>query len=444
MTHEQSYAYWFGRVNYEQKAPRPGDFKLDRMRTLLARLGDPQARFRVLHVTGSKGKGSTSAMLANVLRHQGYRVGLFTSPHLVHVEERVRVDDEPITPAELTARLAQIREAAQAPLPGEDEPLDAGLTFFEIATALGLLHFAYRRVEWAVLEVGLGGRLDSTNVCVPNVAIVTSISFDHTQQLGNTLASIAWEKAGIFKPGRPAVSGVLDPEPRAVIEKHAAFVGAPLRQLGRDFHFEHEPARIAADRPARVRVATWRAAYPWLPLNLVGAHQAANAAVAVAALECLREQGVPWTNGSLAAGLAQVDWPGRLEIVERRPLVLLDCAHNVASAQALRDTIVSSFAEPKARILVFAGNRDKDLAGMLNILQPLFDKIVLTRFASNPRNVPPERLRELLPPDAEVHLVETPAAAIALARSLATSDDLICVTGSVFLAGETRPLFRDK
>src|SRR5262249_16882965 len=203
--------FWFGRVNYEHKSPQVGDFKLERMRRLLSLLGDPHERLRIVHIAGSKGKGSTSAMLASILWRAGLAVGLFTSQPLVSVEERIQVDGRPIGRDELASLLGEIRRKTPAPLERE-------LTFFEIGTALGFLHFERRRVDVAVVEVGLGGRFDSTNVCDPLLSVITSISFDHTQQLGNRLASIAMEKAGIIKPGRPTVSGVTTPEALRVIE----------------------------------------------------------------------------------------------------------------------------------------------------------------------------------------------------------------------------------
>ncbi len=443
MTSDEAVEYWFRRIDFERKTPQPGDLKLDRMTALLQRLGNPHERFRILHLAGSKGKGSTSAMLDAILRAQGYHVGLFTSPHLVRVEERIQVDGVPIASAELVARLDEIHAAGRDPVPGESAPLNEALTFFEIATALGFLHFAARRVEWAVLEVGLGGRFDSTNVVVPQVALITSISFDHTEMLGDTLAKIAYEKAGIIKPGRPTVSGVLDPLARQVVEDRCRAVGSKLVAIGRDFSFVHEPARINHDeRPARVTVSTWRRTWPTLDLHLVGAHQAANAAVALAAVECLRDLNVPLGDDAIARGLAGVHWPARLEVLNRKPLVLLDCAHNVASAQALRDALLASFPIAGRRILIFAGSRDKDIAGMLAILMPLFDDVVFTRFEHNPRAAPIERLLELLPATATCrrHLTDSPTAALALAQSIARPDDLICATGSVFLAGEIRPM----
>ncbi|MCI0377513.1 MAG: bifunctional folylpolyglutamate synthase/dihydrofolate synthase [Gemmataceae bacterium] len=451
MTYEQALQFWFGRVNFEVKSPKASDLKLDRMRALLARLGDPHERLRIVHVAGSKGKGSTSAMLAAILRQAGFRTGLFTSPHLVHVEERVQVDGDSIARTELAARMDQIARAARS----GDDPLEPTLTFFEIATALGFLHFVDHQVDMAVLEVGLGGRFDSTNVCRPLCAVLTSISFDHTQQLGETLVKIAGEKAGIIKTGVPALSGVRAPEARAVIEETCRLRQAPLRELERDFTFRYHPARIngAPHSASKVRVQTWRGDWPEMQLGLIGEHQARNAAVATATVEVLREQGLTISTEAVAAGLAGVQWPARLEIVGRRPLVVLDCAHNVASAEALVRALATSFPlRPGGkRHLVFAGNKDKDLAGMLDVLTPHFQHVVLTRFTNNPRSVPPEELAALQTPltsartsprdeGKKTTVCANVTDAWHFVRGLARADDLICITGSVFLAGEIRPL----
>lgn len=434
--YQEALAWWYGVVNWEVRTPQPDDLKLHQMRTLLHRLGDPHRRLRLVHVAGSKGKGSTSALLAAVLRRAGHRTGLFTSPHLTRVEERIQVDGQPITAAELTALLGEVRAAV-----GAAPPLEP--TFFEIATAVGFLHFVRRRTDAAVIEVGLGGRFDSTNVCRPAVALITSISFDHTQQLGNRLARIAREKAGIVKPGVPTVSGVTAAEARPVIELACRERRAPLRQLGVDFRYRYEPGRVTADglHLARVQVVTRERTWPVLELGLLGEHQAANAAVALACVEELRSAGWHVPGETVAAGLAGVDWPARLEVVGRRPLVVLDCAHNVASAHALVETLRESFP-PARRLLVFAASADKDVAGILRVLAPHFRHAFLTRYAGSARGVPPEALAALLPADADLAVTCCPTAAEAwhAARAAAGPDDLVCVTGSVFLAGELRPL----
>jgi dihydrofolate synthase/folylpolyglutamate synthase len=344
------------------------------------------------------------------------------------------VSGRPITPAELTALLADVRAALAAR--GAPEP-----TFFEVATALGFLHFWRRRADAAVVEVGLGGRFDSTNVCRPVVSVITSISLDHTQQLGNDLASIAREKAGIVKPGRPTVSGVTAPEARAVIERVCRERHSPLRQLGADFRYEYTPGQVtpAGERRPRVRVYTPGRAWPEMELGLHGEHQAANAAVAVRTVEVLRAEGWHVGDAAVAAGLAGVRWPARMEVVGRRPLAVLDCAHNVASAEALAATLQTSFPSAR-RWLIFAGSGDKDLAGMLRVLAPLFHHALLTRYASSQRGLPPEELAALLRRVADLPytVCPTPRDAWHAARVQAGPDDLICATGSVFLAGELR------
>jgi dihydrofolate synthase/folylpolyglutamate synthase len=447
LSRDQALHFWFGRVNYEQRVPLPDDLKLDRMRTLLGRLGDPHERLRIIHVAGSKGKGSTSAMLAAVLRRAGFRTGLFTSPHLCEVEERIQVNGVPISSGELSTLAAEIRAAV-----GEDSSTNGDLsplapTFFEVATALGFLHFLRRRVDVAVLEVGLGGRFDSTNVCTPEVSVITSISLDHTRQLGDRLASIAMEKAGIVKPGVRTVSGVLAPEARTVIERICRERRAPLAQLGVDFRYVHRPGRVTnelsmplAVRRARVDIITGKSNSHGLELGLLGEHQAANAAVAVATIDHLRGQGWRISDEAIAWGLANVCWPARMEIVRRRPLTVLDCAHNVASAEAMVETLRESFP-PERRILLFASSNDKDVAGIFRIMAPHFAHAVLTRYGNNPRSIPPEELGELLKRNGAIPSTLCPTALDAwqAACSLAGPDDLVCITGSVFLAGELRP-----
>jgi dihydrofolate synthase/folylpolyglutamate synthase len=412
------------------------------MRTLLRLLGDPHRNLRIVHVAGSKGKGSISAMLAAVLRHAGYRTGLFTSPHLCQVEERFQVDGQPIASSELVELLSEVHRAVA------HSPHANALTFFEIATAVGFLHFARRHVEAAVVEVGLGGRFDSTNVCSPAVSIISSISIDHTQQLGNRLSSIAFEKAGIIKPGRPAVSGAAAPEAREVIERVCKERAAPLRQLGVDLHYHYQPGRVNGGppyMPSRVQISSSRRRWPMMELSLLGEHQAANASVAVACVEELREQGWHLSDAAVAAGLAEVRWPARMEFISRRPLVVLDCAHNVASAEALVETLDHSFP-PTRRWLLFAGSSDKQLAGMFQVLAPNFHHAFLTRYQNNPRSVPPEELAGLLTRAGALPftICPTPLDAWRIAREQIGPDDLICITGSVYLAGELRPLLVNK
>ncbi|MFQ3649653.1 MAG: folylpolyglutamate synthase/dihydrofolate synthase family protein [Gemmataceae bacterium] len=425
MTYEQALAWWAEHVNYEQRPPAPEDLKLERMRCLLARLGNPHRLLRILHVAGSKGKGSLCAILAAILQRSGYRTGLFTSPHLVRLEERYQIDGQEITADELAVGLSDVCAAV------ESTPM-LQPTFFEISTALAFLHFWRRRVQAVVLEVGLGGRLDSTNVCQPELCFITSISFDHMKQLGNTLALIAREKAGIIKPGVPVISGVTTPEPRAVIETIAQQRSAPLRQQGRDFFYRYQPGHVSGRLP-RLQVTTSQQTWPTLELQLFGEHQAANASLALAGLEVLRQRGWAIPDRAVREGLAEVHWPARMEVVCREPLVVVDCAHNAASAAALVQTLAESFGTGP-RVLVFAASQDKDIMGMFAQLRPAFDQVIFTRYVSNPRAVPPSELQARW---GAGQVVDTPTEALSIAMRLAP---LVCVTGSVFLAGEVRDL----
>ncbi len=454
-TYPQALDFWYARINYEQRG-MPADLrelKLDRMRELLDRLGNPQRGLRIVHVAGSKGKGSTAAMLASIFHHAGHRAGLFTSPHLTRVEERCQIDGVPLSEGELIGLMRQLEPHVLA-------LESAGLppTFFEMVTAIGFLHFARQGADPAVIEVGLGGRFDSTNVCDPLVSIITSISLDHTEQLGDTLTSIAREKAGIIKPGRPVISGVQADDARAVIEAVARRCRSPLRQLGRDFVYQYQPGLVTAEQRIDPRVAVGSSTRQWpeLKLGLLGEHQAANAALAVACVEELRTLRIDVPDAAVREGLQRVHWPGRMEVLgdrlgdalgdqpggrlDRRPFVVLDCAHNVASMEALVATLQSSFP-PTRRILVLACSRDKDLAGMLRVVTPHFQQAYLTRYTTSARGACPQELADLWRQagGGACQVVQGPLAALEAARTAAGADGLVCVAGSVFLAGEVRP-----
>lgn len=438
MSYDEVLRWWFGRIDYERRLPQPGDLKLDRMRDLLRRLGDPQKEFRSVHVAGSKGKGSTCAMLESVFRAAGYRTGLFTSPHLTDVRERIQVDRKLIERDELVAVAETVRPAVE-----QLERDGASPTFFEVITALGFLHFARLGVEIAVVEVGLGGRFDATNVLEPLLAIITSISLDHTAILGETLEKIAFEKAGIIKPGVPVISGVLKPAPRAVVEQIAAERGSPIWRLGDEIRYEHVggcPATMdGVAGPGCVRVTTPRGSWPDMPLPLLGKHQARNAALALAAIDVLngRELPHPLTHDAARSGLESVDWPARMEVIATRPATVLDCAHNVASAEALAETLIANFP-PGPRTLVFAASNDKDVGGMFRILAPLVTKVYLTR-SESPRAFSPAQLAAMLARETARAEFDNPIEAWRAAQRETLPDGLIVVAGSVFLAGELRP-----
>ena len=455
-TYEHALAYLHGRINFERTSAHLSatDFKLDRMRHLLDRVGNPQDRIPAVHVAGTKGKGSTAAMIAAALRASGYVVGLFTSPHIERFEERIRVNGECIEPEMLVSLVRQL-----ATVVSEIDEESGGLnpTYFELTTSLGWLYFQHRRTDIVVLEVGLGGRLDSTNICRPEVSVITTISRDHTQVLGSRLSEIAGEKCGIIKDGIPVVSGVLAAEARAVVEQFADSRQAKLSQLERDFGYvirsvanlavaDLAVADSAAADPAacialqEVEVTVAAESYR-LKLALLGRHQGHNAAVAVATLCALRDRGWRITIDALPEAFLKVEWPARIQVVSTQPYVILDAAHNWASVSALVRTIDELPCSGR-RCLILSTTKDKDSLGLLRQLLPAFDTIIVTQYVTNPRAVPAAELQRMIASMSlrSVHLANSPEAAWLIARQLTTEADLICIAGSFFLAAELQPI----
>ncbi len=439
-----------GRINFERFAVIPYNqrqLKLDRMRQLLTRLGQPDAGLKIVHVAGTKGKGSTSAMVAAVLAAAGYRAGLFSSPHLERIEERFAVDGQPCSADELVALVDRLRPVVRAmdeEAAAEGDPT-GGPTYFDVTTAMALLHFVERQVDAAVLEVGLGGRLDSTNVCLPAVSVITSISYDHTKQLGNTLASIAREKAGIIKPGVPVVSGVTEAEPQQVIADVAREHGCRLIQLDSDFRFLYRlPAANSAAVDFEYTVAGQEFRLHGAPLAMRGAHQAANAAVALAAIAELRHQGWCISADAMRLGLSQAALPGRIEILAGEPTIVLDTAHNPASARALVEAL-AELPRPGRRTLLVSVSRDKDVRAIVRELVPYFDRFIVTQYRENPRAVGAGELAAVFCDSlgnrrAEVLVRALPAEAWHHVRQTAVSGELVCITGSFYLTAEMRQL----
>jgi dihydrofolate synthase/folylpolyglutamate synthase len=375
---------------------------LERIRLALQRLGSPERRVPAVHIAGTNGKGSVAAMTDSILRRAGLRTGLFTSPHLVRFTERIRIDGVEID----GDHLAALDEAVAG--------TGVALTYFEVATVLAFLAFAEAGVDLAVLETGLGGRLDATSVCQPLACAITSVGFDHEAMLGNTLAQIAAEKAGICKAQVPLFLGPLPPEADARVAAIAAEVGAPIRRAGVDF-----------------------AAAPGLPA-LPGAHQLVNAALATAlARAAARGLGRELAEAAIVAGLAEVRWPGRLERVAAD--VLFDCAHNLEGCQALAAALPAA----RRRVLVTSIVRDKNAAAMLAVLGPCFVRVIVTRSPSE-RAAEPATLAGMVAQtragDRQVDCIEDPLAALAAARAdvAGTEGGLVVVAGSIFLVGALR------
>ena len=452
--YESARNFLYDRIDYERALSIPyqsRSFKLDRMCRLLALLNYPQRSLNIIHVAGTKGKGSTSSLIASVLTAAGYRCGLYTSPHLDRLEERMAIDGVPCSESEFVSLIDHLRPV----IIELDREFGSrgGPTYFEITTALALMHFRLQAVDIAVLEVGLGGRLDSTNICSPLVSVITSISFDHTAQLGETLAEIAAEKAGIIKRGIPVVSGVTQEEPRAVVKKLCQECGSPLQQIGTDFDFEYTPQHSTAEDPMPAgRMTYWEPSNGYrledLGVGLWGRHQAANAAVAIATLQQLTKGRWQIPEQSLRFGIRNAVCPARIELLAGRPAVIIDSAHNVASVEALVQTVLD-YMPSKRRCLIFATSRDKDAAGMLESLLPWFETVLFTRFRNNPRAADPDDLastaarivdcRGAIAEDSGQLLVRPDAVtAWDTATQMVEPNGLICVTGSFFVAAEVR------
>lgn len=410
------------------------DFKLDRMRKLLDLLGNPE-RIPAVHVAGTKGKGSTAAMIAAGLVRCGQKTGLFTSPHLERFEERIRINGETIPPeavVSLCDRLhrcvIELRQISALSAP----------TYFELTTALAWLWFRQQAVDVAVLEVGLGGRLDATNLCHPEVCVITSIGMDHTQQLGNTLGKIAFEKAGIIKAGIPVVSGVRQEEPREVIRRVAAERESLLWELDREILLEEKQS--GTDRVWSVETPS--GAYRDFHLGMRGGHQGTNAALALSAIELFQAKRTPPDRNSIAQSLAQVSLPGRQELLSRSPLILLDSSHNIDSTAALVRTLAEEPFSQYRKIGIYGSSSDKDIAGQFGLLRDAIDEWIVTRVEESPRACPVETLLAIAR-DQSLDCVcgeENPE--LAFNRAWESLDEMTCliVTGSFFLSGKLRTL----
>jgi dihydrofolate synthase / folylpolyglutamate synthase len=401
-------------------------YKLERMEQALERIGNPHLRLQVVHIAGTKGKGSVAAMLDSCLRAAGCRVGLYTKPHLVHLSERTRIDGAEMPAAQMLDYIERLRAVY--------EQAGLALTFFEFTVALMFLYFAESGIDIAVVETGLGGRLDSTNVVRPQLSVITPIGFDHVEYLGYTLRSIAAEKGGIIKPGIPVVIGSREPEARATLCDIAAQRRSAAMLIDRDFSYcSHSPAH-------RLDYAGLGINMKAVELGVAGRFQHENAAIALAAIEALRGMGWRMEEADIRGGMRELYWPGRFDVVRRRPLVVLDCAHNELSIEALLETVALELGEQVRPRLVFGCLSDKNWAKMAHLLGPRVRDVTLTRVKPK-RPLDPERLVEHFAPFAPARVIGEPLEAIGQVMTEAREDDVVLVTGSVYLIGEIYPYF---
>lgn len=431
ITYEQAIEYIESFIDYERIAAPydPFGWKLERVERLLELLDNPHKKLKVIHIAGTKGKGSTSAIISSILKSAGYKVGLYTSPHLVTFRERIAINDGMISRDQVCEMVEYVKPYVEKLRQREDTI--GKISFFDVYTAIALLFFEVQKVDFAVVEVGMGGRLDATNVVKPLVSVITPISYDHMLSLGNTLTAIAGEKAGIIKENGYVVSAPQELEALKVIKDTCKQKNALLFQVGQDFVYEK--ALTGAFNEFNIYGIFGK--YEHLTVQMLGEHQIINVTTAVGAIECLRFYGIKIPSMSIKEGIFNAKMRARVEVVQHNPIIIIDVAHNAASAKALSETIKKTFGYQKL-ILILGVSLHKDVKGMGEYLCPIADKIILTK-VDNPRAMSPEAIKEEL---KDFHndfiITENTQSAIQIARSMATPLDLICITGSFYLAGE--------
>ncbi|HEX5944465.1 MAG TPA: folylpolyglutamate synthase/dihydrofolate synthase family protein [Anaerolineales bacterium] len=436
IAYNQALDYLYSFVDYSLKhisELAKAEFNLDRMFALMDELGNPQAKYPIIHVAGTKGKGSVAALCAAGLKAAGYKTGLYTSPHLWDYVERIQINGEPISHEQLIQLMEEVKPAV-ANIPK--------LTTFEITTAIGLLAFARNDVNAAVIEVGLGGRLDATNIVMPKVSVITSLSYDHMAVLGNTLTAIAGEKAGIIKKGVPVVSAPQTKEALDVLERVAKERNCPFTLVGEDVKFERLTSSLDGQKMSIALSGAERGRSDGVELTVpfLGVHQIENAAVAYTALKTSR---ILISDGAIQQGFALAKWPARFEVLRREPPVVVDSAHNRDSARRLRETLDEYFPEIPV-ILIFCALEDKDISGMLEELKPRLECVVATR-ADHPRAPSAEWMAEQVRNvGIQVEAVTPVSSALERALELAGKMKLVLSAGSVAFAGEVSAAWRER
>lgn len=434
-------------VNYLYGLQRHGiKLGLENSRRLISILGEPQKSFPSVHIAGTNGKGSTATIIASILKENGFKVGLYTSPHLVSFTERIRINNSPILESDVIRLTSYIRKAIAN--------TDIKPTFFEFITAMAFYYFACEKVDWAVIEVGMGGRLDATNILLPDVSVITNIGLDHNEFLGETIFDIAFEKAGIIKPLIPVVTTKTHPEALRVLEKTAKGHGSEIHIYDRDFKstliFMDDKHIVFDYRGINLSMAHTDGyrKYNNLSLSIPGKHQLYNASLAIRVCEILIQRGFPISDDAVNNGLLNLNFEGRLEWVSQRPLIIIDSAHNPEAARALTNTVKEIF--PAKKIIFIVGiMKDKDIKGILNPLMQISDAVILTRPKSE-RAASPEKLKECIETLGEkdnknlkavsISTTNTVTEAIALAKTLWHEENIILATGSFYTTGEVKEL----
>ncbi len=402
-------------------------FGLTQVERILEAIGNPHRELQVIHIGGTNGKGSTAAMMASVLQTEGYRVGLYTSPHLLRFNERIQINGREIEDERVTELTDWMRDRIEA------EGIEGPFTFFDFTPALAFLYFKQNLVDLAVVEVGLGGRLDSTNVVDPLLSIITNISKDHEEQLGRGILKIAQEKAGIIKKGRPLVTAASQPGVLRLFSNLCRQKGSPYFRVGKEFNYSWGGGR-------EFDYEGWHRKLWNVSLGLLGHHQVVNATTALGALEVLEELGYPVSIEAMIKGLREVRWPGRLELIHASPRVILDGAHNPAGAMVLEEALRKEF-EFRHLILLIGILKDKDIRAILRTLSPLAHQIILSR-PSIERAAPAASLKAALGGQGEkAEVIENLEEAIEKGLSLTGEDDLLLITGSLYVVGEARAYF---
>lgn len=414
-------------------------FDLKRMEEMMAFAGNPHKKGKCAHITGTKGKGSTATIIASVFKELGLKTGLFTSPHLTYLGERMKVNDRMISQTMFVQLINRVKPYIDRIILKNTTLMP---TFFEIVTAIAFLYFEKEKADISVLEVGMGGRLDSTNIIMPEISVITPIGYDHTDRLGHTLNRIAYEKAGIIKEGVPVVSSMQEPEALSVISKTCKEKNVRLYLVGRDIVINDIKVTKRTDvYGTECEIRTWRNKYKNIFLPLIGQHQIENCAIAIGALEVLSETGVIKAGNEMVINaLTKAKCPARIEVVSENPLVVLDTAHTVSSMKILRESIKENLSFKKL-IVVIGLSKDKDIAGVLREIACATDDLILTR-TGNPREAAPEQMAVTAKRfyHKKPIVIEDIDEALKEAKKIANKNDLICITGSFFLAGKVKKL----